>query len=688
MRLVLFILAVISYAGYAQDWKWANYVEGGGNHYCWDVEPSNDSNHVYAVGRYRATATFYGQDSDVVNPLHAGSRDVFVAKIDSSGNYAWVVTEGGTGTDFAKNVTVDENDNVIVGGVTSDVAYYESVELTADSGTDALLLKYDSDGNLIWAKHWSGDGNDEVEEVVSDKNGFIYMAGKQSGNFDYGSGVLVDDGYFIMKLDEDGNVIWCVGGTDISGSSATTISAITLVDSTIYFCGGFTSTAGFGSVSLTSTSAWNDAYFAKMDTSGVVEWAQKAGGPQFDFAFDIEIIDTSIYVAGTYSGTANFDTISMTSLPATYGSPGSVQTNNGRDAFLAKYTEDGSACYWVRDFKSTDVDENRAIHASKEGEILVVGTYDSYNIYSSSASEGDFAINSYDADGNISWSVNPVGVYAAESFAINQDIQGNIYFGGALKGDYTLSPEVDLSLSVVQFNGTFARMYPPMNFADQTIDVCDEELLEFTIPDCYGTPLIYEWSVDGVVQAGETSNSFGTMFTDFDSVMCVVNNGISSDSMIYYINSVDLFTLDLGPDTISCEDSVLLNAGGGATFYDWGSGPVMYDSTIYATSSGEYIVVADKGVCTATDTINVNLVDCTTIEEIVEFYPIVQQNKWLKIVTSESDYSIRIYNMQGAVVGSYMSTKFVNLNHLNQGVYIVHLQTSTGAFGVRKIFLH
>ncbi|MCB0379945.1 MAG: gliding motility-associated C-terminal domain-containing protein [Flavobacteriales bacterium] len=69
--------------------------------------------------------------------------------------------------------------------------------------------------------------------------------------------------------------------------------------------------------------------------------------------------------------------------------------------------------------------------------------------------------------------------------------------------------------------------------------------------------------------------------------------------------------IDLGPDTTVCENvTVLLDAGAGADTYQWQSNPLpgYMNQTFGAAGAGMYYVVATIGVCSSSDTINVNVI--------------------------------------------------------------------------------
>ena len=145
------------------------------------VDGSSGTEFVYVVG----STTSFG----------AGLRDVLVQKYTSALDLVWSRTWGGPGRENACGVTVDADGNVYVVGATHG---FGGVDF------DAVLLKWSSAGDLLWARVWRASGDEDVREVtVGDCAQNVYVAGGTSG-FDAG-GML--DG-LLIKFDPQGNVQW------------------------------------------------------------------------------------------------------------------------------------------------------------------------------------------------------------------------------------------------------------------------------------------------------------------------------------------------------------------------------------------------------------------------------------------------------------------------------------------------
>src|SRR6185437_13738250 len=108
-------------------------------------------------------------------------------------SFNWTHTLGGSGTDQGNAIGTDASGNVYVAGSTNSVGA---------GGQDVLLMKYDRSGNLLWAKTWGGANDDLGYGVLVDPNGYEYVVG---GTYSFGAGSY---DVLLLKFDSAGNVIW------------------------------------------------------------------------------------------------------------------------------------------------------------------------------------------------------------------------------------------------------------------------------------------------------------------------------------------------------------------------------------------------------------------------------------------------------------------------------------------------
>ena len=298
---------------------WAKQMGGAGFDYSESLDVDNSGN-VYASGEFEGTADF-DPGVGTLNLTSAGDHDIFIQKLDSSGNLLWVKQIGGTNNDYCWSMVVDATGNVYTTGV-----FFGTVDFDPGAGSlyfnslgygDIFIQKLDDSGNLVWANQIGGsDGNEVSNSIEVDGWGNIYTTGwfEETVDFDPGAGTLNltasgSNDVFILKIDSSGNLIWAkqMGGTNGGEGRSIAVDAIGNVYTTGEFYGTIDFDPGTGTHNLTSLGS-SDIFIQKLDNSGILVWAKSLGGPDPDSGNSI-IIDNSgnIYNSGSFNSTVDFD---------------------------------------------------------------------------------------------------------------------------------------------------------------------------------------------------------------------------------------------------------------------------------------------------------------------------------------------------------------------------------------------
>jgi len=131
-------------------------------------------------------------DSFTTDQFGNPSAKIFVVKFAPDGSLSWQriwnrTTIRGLGR---PDVAVSADGSVYVTGI------------TADNGNDAVLLKFDANGTLLWERDWGGAASDEGLAVATASDGSVYLAGAATSFGPSSSGL------FVVKFDSAGNLVW------------------------------------------------------------------------------------------------------------------------------------------------------------------------------------------------------------------------------------------------------------------------------------------------------------------------------------------------------------------------------------------------------------------------------------------------------------------------------------------------
>lgn len=253
------------------------------------------------------------------------SSDAFVFKLDAAQNrLAWLRTGGGPDSDAALTVAAAPDGSVLfAGGIVADVASGSAnfggatLTVSAYNHEDPFIAKLDKNGNWLWARSFPGKGFDRASGVAVDASGHVYVAGRFSTEASFDQVVLHtangnSTAAFVAGLDADGKVRWAkqASSTSIATADMAYANALSLTPGgNPLIAGGYTGTAAFDSLSLTS-SYMADVFAAELNAGdGSFLWAKSAGGSSGnDSAAALAIAaDGNIRVAGSFEDSASFD---------------------------------------------------------------------------------------------------------------------------------------------------------------------------------------------------------------------------------------------------------------------------------------------------------------------------------------------------------------------------------------------
>lgn len=377
---------------------------------------------VYVTGRFTDFCTF----RDVLISL--GYGDAFVAKYSSSGDALWGTSVGGPGWDHGRAIAVDGAGNVFVTGTFEGTANFAWTTLTSAGGTDVFVAKYDSLGDLIWARRAGGPSNDGGRGIAVDGVGNVYVTGAYWHEAVFGAVSLEGAGsgdIFVAKYDTHGNVLWAKRAGGPASDEGLAVAADGA--GSVYVTGWCGKEAGFGPIALSSAGE-RDVFVAMYDGSGGVQWAKRAGGSQDDGGSGIAVAETSVYVTGWFEGEADFG--------------GHTHISSGlRDVFVAKYDSEGSAV-WARRAGGLSSDQGNGIAVDIHRNVFVTGEFwgtagfDGVSLMS--AGLRDVFLAAYDDWGGILWAAAAGGAGYDRGDAVAAHGSGDVSITGCFAGTATL----------------------------------------------------------------------------------------------------------------------------------------------------------------------------------------------------------------------------------------------------------
>ncbi len=284
------------------NFKWAKQLGSADSDLNWAIAVDQSGN-VYTTGAWASFYPFISKFDTDGNLIWEKELKVVTSQNASVG----------------RSIAVDASGNVYTTGYFNGTLDFDPGPATYNMNAnvyDIYVSKLDASGNFVWAKQIGGGANSGYS-IALDAAGNVYTCGsfQATADFDPGAGVTnvttagIND-MFITKFDPDGNFNWVktFGGQFASFD----MTAITLdASGNIYTTGGFHGTADFdpgpGTTSLSAPGA-DDIFMSKLDASGNFVWAAKIGSTNNDVGNSVAVNSAgNVYITGSYKGIIDFD---------------------------------------------------------------------------------------------------------------------------------------------------------------------------------------------------------------------------------------------------------------------------------------------------------------------------------------------------------------------------------------------
>ena len=354
---------------------WAKRMGGASVDYGRSIAVDSIGN-VFITGDFGGTADF-DPGSGLYNLVSSGNSDIFICKLDASGNFLWAKSMGALQGDQGYSIALDAVGNIYTTGCYSDTVDFNPgtgvFDLMSPGVSSAFVSKLDATGNFVWAKSITGTSY-SIGQGLTQSNGNIYITGYFDGTEDFDPGIGVYNlstagsaDIFVAHLDTLGNFVWAKrlgGGADDRGYSI----AVDLAGN-IYTTGYYNGTGDFdpgAAIYNLSALGYSDVFVSKLNPSGNFVWAKSMGGVNPEYSYSVAVDDLgSVYTTGDFGATADFD-------------PGvGVQdlTSSGPDDVYISKLDSSGIFVWAKRIGSSGGDGGRAIAVDDIDNVFVTGIF-------------------------------------------------------------------------------------------------------------------------------------------------------------------------------------------------------------------------------------------------------------------------------------------------------------------------
>ncbi len=422
-----------------QSWDWGQQGIGGTKANDFGCSVATDRHGNAFVAKQFISQITFGPYTLIGPP----EDNMYFVKYNSAGVVQWAKCPNQSyfSQTIVTSLITDTAGNVFITGFFNDSLYFGSTRLYANS-TSMFLVKYDNNGNVLWARQASS-GTSFPTSVATDEKGNCYVTGYYVGLAVFGSYFLSSSGAattpIIVKYDKNGNVVWATEATfptNLCGGEAESIATDDFGN--IYVSGYFTDSIRFGSYALNGTlnNSTGNVFLAKYDSSGNPKWARMANavsGLSYGMGYSVTTDRSgSPYIAGYFNDSMSFGTQLLAA-------------NHDSTIFIAKYDSSGNFSWaeqttkgpWLGLSLASDMN-NVYLGGIGTADTLSIGWNTLYNPGDNSSS---FILKFSPAGNMVCGSILKNGGGTGKTYAgIASDVTGSyIYLAGVLYQDTIFS---------------------------------------------------------------------------------------------------------------------------------------------------------------------------------------------------------------------------------------------------------
>lgn len=372
-KLLILLFVHFSLVCYSQDWLFGS--SSNFNAEAFDIVIDNDSNTI-SVGYISGFTNF----KDTFITSNNGNSDVFVSKFDKEGVLLWTKQFGGNQQDRGLKVAVDRQNNIYFTGTFFGNINFDSYNLQSSGNSkDLFLVKLNASGSVVWARKEGGDYGENPYDLTIDNQDNIILTGQFEGVSTIGNQTFISQvnsvstlysfDIFLAKYANNGTPIWSKQAN--SEYEDRGMAVTTDLNNNIYLTGQFSDSLSFFGQTV-NNQIYNAGFVAKISPLGDVQYFKKFAAAMA-LPYDIKLnAQNEIYITGDFLGNLiYFDNDNLSQVSNPYA----------KKIFILKLTNAGNLI-WGKAQGSNSELSSRSLTVDPNQDIYIGGyfscTFDEY----------------------------------------------------------------------------------------------------------------------------------------------------------------------------------------------------------------------------------------------------------------------------------------------------------------------
>jgi len=285
---------------------WDLSIHGTGTKSVTDIK-SDDQGNIYLTGSF--SDSLFVMD----RALRAKSEtDLFVLKLNESHELLWLIQAGDEGVTLPERMAITSNGDIILAGAIQGIATFgDDVVETNTSDDDVFVARFSADGEGIWGRKAGGVHGQFCSALTLDEEENIYVGGNIIGVMKLSDDLIIQspnlaNNLFLLKYNADGMPIWA---KSMGGFDPELVTDLRYKDEQLVLSGYFRESLEIDDFSATATPNLNTAFLASFDLTGQSQWVKVIKGDNQIFLDEIAFNHQTgeILGAGAFNGSLEFD---------------------------------------------------------------------------------------------------------------------------------------------------------------------------------------------------------------------------------------------------------------------------------------------------------------------------------------------------------------------------------------------
>lgn len=253
---------------------WARKIEGSFLLEAGDLSVTLSGEPVIA-GYFRGTLR-----TDTLERQSDAVSSAFAARFSSDGHAQWLKAFGSKGVTSGVSLDRAPGGDLYLGGIYTDTLDLDTVRLYANTfDQDIFIARMNGSGETLWAKRAGGVHDQELTDIASDESGAVYLAGFYAGVISLNDDLSISSvnglpDHFLLKYQADGEPVWA---RSFGGQQSDQTEALAVNASGPAVAGFYQGPASWDGWTLPAAQGFA-GYVASFDPDGQTRWAYALPG--------------------------------------------------------------------------------------------------------------------------------------------------------------------------------------------------------------------------------------------------------------------------------------------------------------------------------------------------------------------------------------------------------------------------